>query len=102
NFAKVELSGTSRIDLLTDKEAVFSAYANNGEVVDLVEYEGAVGEFFRGSFERDNFVAFMAPTKAGKTFWLVDVAYRAVRQRKRVAFFEVGDLSERQIKMRFL
>lgn len=34
------------------------------------------------------------------TFWLVDMAYHGVVQRRRTVFFEVGDLSERQILQR--
>lgn len=36
------------------------------------------------------------------TFWLLDLAWRAMEQRRKVAFFEVGDMSEPQIMQRFL
>lgn len=35
------------------------------------------------------------------SFWLMDIAFRAAMQRRRVAFFEAGDMSRRQILRRF-
>jgi len=36
------------------------------------------------------------------TWWVMELGYQALRNRKRVAFFEVGDMSTRQIKKRLL
>lgn len=36
------------------------------------------------------------------TFWLLDIAWRAMLQGRKVAFFEVGDMSEGQIMLRFM
>jgi intein/homing endonuclease len=36
------------------------------------------------------------------TWWLLDLAWRAMLQGRRVAFFEVGDMSEWQIMLRFM
>jgi hypothetical protein len=52
--------------------------------------------------EREGLIAFLAPEKRGKSWMLLDMAFRAVLQRRKVAFFEVGDLSKNQIKRRFL
>lgn len=68
----------------------------------VVEYPGALGWFFKGQLTADAFVAFQGPEKSGKTWWLIDLAWRAMLQRKRVAFFEVGDMSDRQIRKRLL
>jgi len=57
----------------------------------LVHYPGAVGYFFGDSFQKGTLFSFMACEKCGKTSWLVDFTYRAVRNRNKVAFFEVGD-----------
>jgi hypothetical protein len=42
----------------------------------------------------------MAPEKRGKTFWLIEMLMRALRARCHVAFFSIGDMTERQIKRR--
>jgi len=66
----------------------------------LIIYPGVLGRFINQEMVRDSFVAFMAAAKRGKSFWLQDAAYRAVRLRRRVAFFEAGDMSRNQVLRR--
>lgn len=66
----------------------------------LVEYPGALGRFFGDCFSRDCFVSFLGPEKRGKSFWLLDVVWRALLAGRRVAYFEVGDMSRRQVLRR--
>ncbi len=101
NFTRIEVGGGRRIQLFTSVDEIRSAFSRDNEEV-LVTYPGALGQFFGNSLERDGFIAFQGPEKSTKSMWMLDIAYRAVCQRKRVAFFEVGDLSERQCKHRFL
>lgn len=61
----------------------------------VVDYKGAVGEFFEGALARDTLISFMAPDKMGKSFWLLDVVYRAARQGRKVALFECGDMGRK-------
>lgn len=63
----------------------------------LIDLPGDLGKFFGSSLRRDAFVALMAAEKRGKSFWLLDLAYRAVSQRRRVLYFEAGDMSEHQV-----
>lgn len=67
----------------------------------LIKYPGQLGKFFGNQLGRDMFVAFAGPEKRGKSFVLMDVAYRALLQRRKVAFFEAGDMSRSQLKKRF-
>src|ERR1019366_6455185 len=60
-----------------------------------------LGEFFGNALERDGFIAFTGPEKRGKTFLLLDVAWTAIQQNRKVVFFEVGDMSQNQIMRRF-
>lgn len=103
NVGSCKLGPGTAIDLFTSQEAVFSSFEEGGGA-ELFRYPDGVGRFFSGvgALERDSFLAFLAPVKSGKTFWLMDMAWRAIKARNRVAFFQVGDLSERQIKQRFL
>lgn len=39
---------------------------------------------------------------SGKSFWLIDMAFRAMCQRKKVLYFEAGDMSEDQVVGRFV
>lgn len=66
----------------------------------LIEYPDGLGRFFGNVFGRDSLVAFMGPDKTGKSFWLLDVAFRAIRGRHRVAYFEVGDLLQDEALLR--
>ncbi len=100
SFNQIEMGVGEGINILQDTEAIKKAFKKKGEA--LIQYPGDLGEFFKGALERDSFIAFMGPDKVGKSFWLIDIAYRAMLQRKRVAFFEAGDASEDQIMRRLL
>lgn len=63
----------------------------------LVTYQGDLGSFIGDYFCRGTLFSFMAPDKTGKTTWLVDLAYRAARQRNRVALFDMGDGSIEEV-----
>ena len=100
SYGKVEMGTGSHIDVLSDEAAIKSAFESEQE--SLIKYDGAIGEFFGNDLGRDAFVAFLAPPKVGKTFMLLDVAFRATLQRRKVAFFQVGDMSQDQIMRRFM
>jgi hypothetical protein len=100
-FGRIELGMGSPIDVLRDDAAIQAVFEEAGDPP-LIEWPGAAGEFFGRAMERDSFVAFLGPEKRGKTFWLIETAWRAMQQRKRVLFLEVGDMSERQIMRRFM
>jgi hypothetical protein len=98
---RVELGMGSGVALLNDKEAILSTFREDaGE--SLINYPGALGKFFKGQLQRDAFVGVMAPQKTGKSWWLTDMAWRALLGRFRVAYFQVGDLTERQVKERIV
>jgi hypothetical protein len=99
-YGQIEMGAGAGIDVLSDQEAIKEAFEEQQE--SIVEYAGDLGKFFKGALQRDAFIAFMGPEKRGKTWWLIDVAWRAMRQRRRVAFFEVGDMSQNQIMRRFM
>jgi hypothetical protein len=98
-FHQVEIGAGAGTLLFSSEDRIESVFENKSKPV--VEYEGALGEFFGDTLERDGFISFEGPEKSGKTFWLLDVAWRAVEQGRKVVFFEIGDLSENQILLRF-
>ena len=83
----------------TSLDAVERAFATTSEC--LVQYPKQLGAFWNSQFIRGGFVAFLAPEKRGKSFLLMDIARRAVRQKRRVAFFQAGDMSEANQLRRF-
>jgi hypothetical protein len=100
-YSTVEMGVGSGIELFIDREAMRSTYARE-HMESLVPYPGDMGLFFGERLSRDCFAAFMGVEKSGKSWWLLDIAYRAMLARRRVAYFQAGDLSEWQIKDRFL
>lgn len=97
---RVDLGVGAGIDLLHDREAVEAAFT--ADVEPLIKYPGALGQFFGNQLARDEFVAITGASGRGKTWWLLDLAWMAVRQGHRAAFFEVGDMSQNQIIRRFM
>ena len=98
-YGRVELGLGSGVDVMEDAGAMQRAFEQKSEP--LIVYKGAMGTFFGNSLERDGFVSFEAPEKRGKTWILMDIAWTAMLQGRKVAFFEVGDLSEAQALRRF-
>jgi hypothetical protein len=97
-WSQIEVGQGSGIDPFRDQQAITDAFTHKSEP--LVVYPGELGEFLGDTFERDAFVGFMGSTGRGKTWWLLDVAWRAMLQRRRVALFEVGDMSQAQVLRR--
>lgn len=60
----------------------------------LIRYPRALGKFLNDKLVRGAFVAFMGPEKRGKTFLLLDIVMRSLRQNLKVAFFQAGDMSQ--------
>lgn len=105
SFAKIEIGLGSCVDVLQDREAIKGAFDNSTEA--LISYSGALGQFYGNkggmpALTRDSLIAFMGPEKRGKTWLLLDMAWTAMLQRRKVAFFEVGDMSQNQIMRRFM
>lgn len=99
-FSNINMGKGSTIDVLLDHDAVKAAITE--ERKSIVKYPGALGEFFGDDLEREGFVCFMGPEKRGKSYWLMDLAWRAMLQRLKVAFFECGDMSQNQLLRRMV
>lgn len=100
SYNQIEMGIGKGIDILQDVEAIKEAFADKKEP--LIVYPGKLGDFFGDALERDAFVAFMGKKNVGKSYWLMDIAYRGMLGRKKVAFFEIGDMSQNQIMRRLM
>ncbi len=102
-FGWTELGEAAGVDYFTDMEAIGLSYTERKvrRLIDYGKHSEALGHFFGDTFERDGFVVFTGPQKSTKSFWLQDVAYQAMRQRCRVVYFQVGDMSRHQLEDRF-
>lgn len=99
SMRKVELGFDAVVDPATDHEAWRRAY-DTERTKSMIEYPGDLGRFTEGAFARSRLIAFMAPDKVGKSWFELDLAYRALRVRRRVAFFDVGDMGESEVMQR--
>lgn len=100
SYSKIEMRSNGGVNVLSDKEVIKRAFASQGKP--LIRYKHGLGIFYGSALERDAFVSLMGPEKRGKTWQLLDIAWRGMCQGNKVAFFEVGDLSEAQIMRRFM
>lgn len=94
NYRKPIQSEQNVIDPFASRRKIHQAFAESEQP--LIRFGKALGEFWDEQFTRDSFIALMAPEKRGKTYMLMEVAMRAMRQNSNVAFFQAGDMSERQ------
>jgi replicative DNA helicase len=99
-LAKIELGVGAGIEPFKDMDAVRRSFQASAEP--LIRFDGDLAGFMNNQFGRDCFVSLIGKTGVGKTWWLMELALRAVKQRRRVAFFEVGDMSEAQIMKRLM
>ena len=99
SWKRVEVGKDKSIDVLRDSEAMREAFESKKEP--LVTFPGGLGKFIGDDFCREGFISFMGPEKRGKTFAMMDVAWRAMQQKRRVAFIGLGDMSKPQYMMRF-
>ena len=79
-------------------EAIERAFSNAYSPV--TTYPGALGELWNDQLIRGGFVSLLAPEKRGKTFMLLEIGLRGIRQKANVAFFEAGDMTEEQVLRR--
>jgi hypothetical protein len=66
----------------------------------MMAFTDGLEKFFGDVLTRGTLWSFMGPDKTGKSFWLLELTYRAIKARCRVAYFEVGDLLEEEVMQR--
>ena len=77
---------------------IAKAFTMTGE--NMIHYAGAMGEFWNHQLRRGAFVALMSAEKKGKSYRLMEMAVRASKQKRKVAFFQAGDMTEDEQMMR--
>lgn len=93
---RLELEDDSLFDPTTDFEE-WAAALDYSEEQPLIKVPGVFGTFIQDDLVRDSFVAIMAASSQGKSWWLMDLAYLSVLSGSRTAYFEAGDLSRKQV-----
>jgi hypothetical protein len=99
-FKPVLIESKTDLNLNSDAALLRIEKAFNDTNQPVITYPGALGEFWNNQLIKGAFVALMGMSKRGKTFWLLELALRAVKQGKKVVFFQAGDMTESQLLRR--
>jgi replicative DNA helicase len=81
----------SKPEVLSKIESAFDTTYQN-----LIKFPGALGEFWNEQLVRGSLVGLMAQEKRGKSYWLLEFMMRAYKQKRKVALFQAGDMTENQ------
>jgi len=100
SYHKIDLGVESAVNPFQNVDAIQEAFERREE--NILRMPGALGEFFDGQLLREGFIAFQGPEKRGKSWFLLEMAYRALRQRRTVAYFEAGDMGRNQTIRRLM
>lgn len=85
-YRKVEKNSSDGVSILDDSETVLNAFTEEQDK--LFSFKGAFGRLV-GDIHREDFVAFLAPMKAGKTFQLIDCGIEALKNGLNVVFYSL-------------
>lgn len=82
------------IDVFNSPEIITAAIEESN--TPLIRMGGALGQLIDGDLHRGGLVAFLGQEKIGKTWLLMEFGFAALRNRLNVAFFQAGDMTEKQ------
>jgi len=97
---RVELGVGSTIKLMEDFSAWRKAF-NEERNRSLIYCPPNMDKFIGKYMTRGRFFSFMGPDKSGKSYLLLDMAFRGLRAKSKIAYFETGDLGEDATILRF-
>lgn len=100
SFETIDFSSKAWRDIFADED-IHATFQREKESQVLVRFPGDLDKFLSPYFERTAFVAFTGPEKRGKSFWLQEVVWQALRQKRRILYYAFGDMSEDDIRQRF-
>lgn len=101
NLKPVEIGLDSWSNPFTDLSTVKSAFEEMSDPMITFPPDTGLRAFFGDSLEREGFVVVFAHEKKGKSQFLMDLAWRGMEQGRRVAMFQLGDLSKKQFYRRW-
>lgn len=85
-YRKVEKESGEGVSILDDSETVLNAFIEEQDK--LFSLRGDYGRLV-GDIHREDFIAFLAPMKAGKTFQLIDCGIEALKNGLNVVFYSL-------------
>lgn len=98
--SKIELGQDSFTSVFNDSAAIEEMFDSSDESIINFDKHPALRQFLGDTFCRDAFVAFLACEKRGKSMFMQEVCMQALRSRRRVMMFQVGDMTRAQVMRR--
>lgn len=95
---QIDIGGTAGIDVFNSSEILFSAFEARQEP--LIQLPQGLGSFFGDTLERDGFLSIWGIEKNGKSRMALYLGMQAALQRRRVAYFQVGDMPQDHVVRR--
>lgn len=101
-YVKPEVVHSRSIDILRGGKSSVAAiqHAFQNEAEELFSLRGGLDHLVGGPLCRGELVSFLAPPKAGKTWWMIDVSNTAATRGQKVLFVSC-EMTEDQVVRRF-
>ena len=93
-YKRIARPTSAGVNPLTDEDLIRKAFDDTEGAI-LFKLPSALGRLI-GNVEREDLIGIMGPEKRGKTWWLIELAMRALNAKCNVAFFGAGDMMEKQ------
>lgn len=94
-YKKVEQNSGESVSILNDSETVLISFTEEKDK--LFSFSGAFGRLV-GDIHREDFVAYLAGMKAGKSFMLIDAGIEALKNGLKVVFFSLEMSRSQMVK----
>ena len=101
SFEPILIGRSAPVNVLEDKDVMIKSFGQSSISL-ITTFTKDEKRFYKTAFERDGFIGIQAPDKRGKSYFCLDYAWEAMLSRLKVAYFQIGDLSEAQITQRFM
>lgn len=96
NFKLREKIVVQGLDLSSPEAVQKVREAFDETFTNVLKFPGALGDFINDDLVRGGLIGIQAPEKRGKTFLLLEFMMQAYMQKRKVAFFQAGDMTEAQ------
>ena len=98
-FTRASLGVTSSVNPFSDRAALVETFSDDSckSLLEFRDWGDDARTFFGDTFSRASFVVFNAPEKGCKSATLLEMAIQALKEGKKVAYFEAGDMSRPQV-----
>jgi hypothetical protein len=82
------------------EEVIREVFRKLDQEEQLVYFAGDLNTFLGPHFKRGDFVSFVGPEKRGKSYWLLEIVWQALRAKRRVLYYSLGDMSREDVYKR--